>query len=224
MKKLIIGSLVCAAMCPTFADEATFSYSDLREEAAVWGKSTKETYDVAIRLVGDEFTGKSVASFSVPMFACDNITDISVWMSSELKLNNYKKNDPDIVSVSTEIKDDRLNVSFPEPYTITEEGVYVGYSFTVTETGTQAADRPIALTYGSNPNAFYIHTSRSYIKWQERSTILGGSSMISVGLTGDFPKYGAHLSYPYEENISHNSESVSLPINIIYSGTFRSNH
>lgn len=199
-------------------EEVTFSYSDLQDEFAMWGTSSKETYDVAIRLVSPEMAGCRITGFSVPMFATDGVENISVWLSKELNVAN-KLNVPDIMSVPAEIKDDYVKVSFSEPYTLTEEGVYIGYTFTVTKTGDQATNKPIALTYGKNPNGFYFHTNRTQLSWTDKSSSLGGITYIAVNLEGEFPKSGATVSYPSEMNISSGTTPLSVPVTFNSIGT-----
>ena len=55
-------------------------------------------------------------------------------------------------------------MTFNTPYVVPEEGVYVGYSFTVTDAETEAA-KPVAVVAGENPDAFYLHTSRTKLRW-----------------------------------------------------------
>lgn len=215
--RLMMGVAILTPMVAA-ANTATFSYSDLTQEPAVWGFKTAEPYEVAIRLNRPELVGNKVTGFSVPMFASDKITDISVWLSKELTLE-AKVTVPDIVQVPAEIEGDYIRVTFPEPYTITDEGVYVGYSFTVNEAVDQATKSPIALTYGKNPDGFYLHTKRSQEKWIDKSSSLGGLSMISVELDGDFKPFGARLRYPEELNVSASESSFTVPMTFVNYGT-----
>lgn len=220
-KRMTAGAiaLLAASTVGVSAADVVFSYSDLQEEYAMYGKSSKETYDVAIRIAQPELVGSRITSFSVPMFKTEGIDNISVWLSKELNVEN-KLNKPDILSVSTTIQDDDyLHVTFDNPYTITEEGVYVGYTFTVTETGTQATDKPVALTYGTNPDAFYFRTNRQQLAWIDNSTKLNGMSYISVTLDGDFPAVGATFSYPDEMNVPLGTEDLTIPVSVYNSGT-----
>lgn len=196
----------------------TFSHSDLTQEPAVWGTRGAEPYDVAIRIARPELAGCRITGFAVPMFPDENVTDISVWISHDLTLEN-KVMVPDIVSVPAEIVNDMLTVEFPDPYTLTEDGVYVGYSFTVAATGNQATDKPVALTYGKNPDGFFLHTKRTQATWKDKSSEIGGISMISVTLEGDFPLVGATISTPDEMDVDFAAESYAIPITLINHGS-----
>ncbi len=227
--RYLLASLLCGCLPFTYgsmaaaapddeAREAVFSYSNLQDEFAVWGTSSKETYDVAIRLNSPEMTGSRLTGFYVPLFAADGIGDVKVWLSEELRVAN-KLNAPDIMTMDAEIVNDMVRVRFAEPYTITDKGVYVGYSFTVTETGTQATNKPVALTYGRNPDGFYFHTSRTQVKWIDKSSSLGGLSDIAVELEGDFPQTGARILFPGELNVAQGTETLSVPVTFRYLGS-----
>lgn len=218
MKKSIFPTIIlAAAFMPQAAiandsNTALFSFSDLREEAAVWGKQTKETFDVAIRLARPEAVGKRVVSFSVPMYEGTGIENIKVWLSTGLEVEN-KQVVADIVSMPASIANDRLEVTFPDGgYEVPEGGLYAGYTFTITETDCQANKKPIALTYGRDPDGLFIHSTRSYLAWKALSEDLGGLSAITLGLQGDIQPDCWNISVPEEMNFDAKSESISIPI------------
>lgn len=200
------------------ADQAMFSYSDIDEEPAVWGTQGKEYYDVAIHIVQPGLAGMKITGVTVPMFAHDDIRDISVWLSTSLALEN-KRHVADIAEFPASIVDDKLDVDFPEGYLIPEEGIYVGYSFNILSTNEQATKKPIALTYGTHPESFYLHTQYNYLKWTDKSSAMGGMTMLAVKLEGDLPEVGAKISYSDEMNVDMNAEFFNVPVSFQSFGT-----
>ena len=173
--------------------EKPFSYAPAGSECYIWGTGKAESYDVAIRLTDPAMVGMKIVGMSAPIPTDQGITDVSGWMTKALTLEK-KVNVPDIESVATEIIPEgpgdmnSVSVRFAEPYTITAEGVYVGYSFKVGKATTDNQKYPVTLTDGSNPDGFYIHSSRTYMKWQAKSEDFGGVSCITVYVQGDFPE------------------------------------
>lgn len=88
---------------------------------------------MAIRIADPQYAGSRVTGFKVDLpvkeDAVDNVTG---WLSTELKVTDGV-NAPDITTVPGETDGQLvLNVTFPTPYTITDAGVWVGYSFDIT--------------------------------------------------------------------------------------------
>ncbi len=187
--KSIIAAIAVAAMSVSAVTKAEatldFSYNYSGAEPLIYGFNKVEKYDVAIRLSDPSLVGCKVAGLYVNA-PSRGTYDHSGWLSTELKLDN-KVNSPDIVSKAGTVGDDgMLRIDFDEPYTITEKGVYIGYSINVKEILTEFDANPIAVTEGVNPEGLYIHTSRSRLKWVEYSERLGAVSTITVRLQGEF--------------------------------------
>lgn len=199
MKKtiLLMTAAMMTAITSAFAAPLDFSYNFGAATPEYYGTGKAETYDVAIRLANPSFVGATVTGLRVPLMS-EATAEASVWLSSELKLKKVSgKNvtNPDIMSQSAEIADGWLNVTFDTPYVIPEEGVYVGYSFTVTDAETEAA-KPVAVVPGENPDAFYLHTSRTKLRWGSMTGDTGMISAMTVTLDGDFTKNAAYISFP----------------------------
>lgn len=176
---LMLTVLVSTASAMT-EGQIAFTYAD--PEGYLSAK--KETYDLAIRigdasLVGTQING--VRIYMMPEYG--EVSRLVGWLSSELKLDN-KNNAPDIVSAdAAEITDGWVEIVFDEPYTITEAGVYAGYSFTVSKTSTTGS--PIAVGTNDNPDGLYIHSSSTYRKWINRVENFGCNLALQVILSGE---------------------------------------
>lgn len=80
-----------------------------------------------------------------------------------------------------------VEVALDKPYTITDEGVYVGYSFKMDEMD-NSNRRPVRITTELHEGGLFMHTSRSYRSWTDVSDQC--SSTMQVLLDGA-PKYAA---------------------------------
>lgn len=165
---------------PATAQRATettsidYAYGNGNNDLAIWGTGKKETYDVAIRVNNPALVGTTIKGVTLYIPQTPAVKDLKVWMTKELTLNAQKQNVADIITqdVDTAKAFNEEYISFEHPYTLTSEGVYVGYSFTVTAVGTdQNAANPVLVCYKKDPGGFYIHSSKKYLKWIDNSSI-----------------------------------------------------
>lgn len=191
MKKALLATLIGASVA-VGASAAVYDFSYVDGDLYFDGYNKKQTYDIAIFLPGESFSGMRITSISAPVSASrgiNNYADPSVWLSSELLLDN-KKNAPNIASYDADLAIDEedstlayISFDLPEAYTIPAEGVYVGYSFTVSalDSGTKY---PIAYGAGGAEGSFYVHATTSVTKWTAGNED-GTSCAISVSLDVD---------------------------------------
>lgn len=173
--------------------ELDFSYNNSGNELDIYGFAKMETYDIAIRIDDPSLVGSKVKGFEV-LAPSTGTSGHSGWISTELKLEK-KVNKPNVASKAGSVdQDGYLRIMFDEPYTITEEGVYVGYSLTVDKLMDEFDAYPISVVEGTDVNGLYLHTSRSRLKWVEYSERLGAVSTMSVLLEGDFRDDAARVS------------------------------
>lgn len=171
-----------------------FTYNFDNRTAEGMGYDKTETYDVAIFLNNPSFTGAAVTGISVDV-PSEGIANPSAWLTSELKLkrkNGRYLNDPDIAVVEAVVSDGVLHVTFAEPYVIPAEGVYVGYSFDVTDLNT-ATSAPVSVVAGSDESGLFLHSSRTKTRWASQVSDTGKVSAMTVCLQGDFPDLAAYM-------------------------------
>ncbi len=181
-----------------------------------YGFEKKETYDAAIRICSPTYVGAKVTALRVPVpVESEWVTDVSGWLSTELQLEN-RTNVPNITSQSANVVDRMLVVNFDEPYTITEEGVYVGYSLTVTELGDYST-RPIACVHGTAPDGFYIHTNRTRMKWTDIVEESGHVSAMIVTLEMESGDTDVAVSLP-ETSYAVENELASTTLSLVNYG------
>ena len=164
-----------------------------------------ETYDVAMLLNNPSLVGMCITGINVPLNAAATVTDCKAWLTKQLTLESGN-NVPDIASIDFTPNGNWVEVTFAEPYTITEEGVYAGYSLTVPSVDTDNANDPnkvpIMCIASEDLGNLYMHTSRSVRKWRnlpETAYYGTGAYAMVIRLTGDNVKeYAAALLPPDE--------------------------
>lgn len=199
-------ALLSGAMPASAGNVFSFSYDDGSADQYMWGTSKKENYDVAVFFNNPQFVGAEIVGLRVVVQNSDDVTDYSAWLSSELKLNG-KLNDPDITSKAGERKDWTLEVMFDQPYKLTDKGVYVGYSCSVASVDEVEGCYPLAVAEGVNTNAFFLHTSRSFLKWDEYSESRGYLSSLEILIQGDFDENSVSVVKVDEVNIKAGADA-----------------
>ncbi len=202
MKKyLLLMIAACISICsaiPVKAETTDFSYYN-GGDVYIYGTTKAETYDVAVLLNNPNLVGTKITGLEVAVPEMDGCySDPMGWLTTELKLKSMK-NLPNICSVPGIVNDNVLSVSFPEPYEITEEGVYVGYSLTITSVknsegqAIMGAQYPVTVFEDAPAGSLYLHSTVSLLKWTDiNSSNEYGSTMI-VKLEGDFSQSCAYL-------------------------------
>lgn len=186
----LFASLLVAvlAMLPigAMADEGdmTFSYDTGKGTVTTFGTSKKENYNVAMSLSDKALVGAVIKSVRIPMGTVGNISNLKVWLTKELNIkteSGKKVNDADILTQTVDAATGWIDVELSSPYTITDEGVYVGYSFDI-DASDDTNLAPIEMTTETHDGGFYIFTSRTYRKWMDKSAT--GSLTMQVVVSG----------------------------------------
>ncbi|MDE6633450.1 MAG: hypothetical protein K2K23_10665 [Muribaculaceae bacterium] len=211
LKKFFASCLLGSAMISAMATESAITFSYAGDEYAIWGKGKSEIYDSAIRIVDPALVGKKITSIRAVLNAYEGIESTSMWLSKELKLekiDGVKVTVPDVCAAEvtpekislpgSEDSFGQISTTLSEPYVITEDGIYVGYSFTVpaVEKGQVLSNKqqyPLLLSPCDNPNSLYIRASKDFLKWVSYNDKLGAAAMIYVTIEGEFPEYSVGI-------------------------------
>lgn len=212
MKHLSTMLLLASAAMTASANRVDYCYANLADGLDYWGTTKAETYDVAVRLKTPVLTGARITGIRVAVPETTGLDNPSGWLSKELHLEN-KLNVPDVCTAEATIADGYLTVTFDTPYTITEEGVYAGYSLTVSEL-TETSRRPLATGIGSNDDSFYVHTSRTYMKWRSVSSTINMVSGIEVLIDGDFDQPSISIEALPEYHVAMTDDQIQIPVNV----------
>ena len=153
---LFFAMFLCAFVNAQEGGGTTFTYVEDKDNMTTWGTKQAETYDVAIKLADSYFVGKTITAISVPVVSSSKVTEYSIWLSKKLTLKSVsgkKVNSPDIQTVSVTPENDMIQITLAEPYTITEDGVFVGYSFKVKGTSS-VSNYPVIVGLGKRVELF----------------------------------------------------------------------
>lgn len=164
-----------------FSQTVTFGPYSGSEEIQSWGTNKKENYDVAVLVKDAALVGKTITGVRVPFASNVDttlVTDGRAFITKKLTIKS-SKNVPDVTSQSFKIAPGFVEVTFDTPYTITSDGVYVGYSFNLDST----VAAPLQVISTSEDN-FYLHTSRTYRKFMSKGSVLGIASAMQVEISG----------------------------------------
>ena len=151
-------------------------------------------YDVAFHVVDPMLVGKQVKAVNVPFLDVTGVSGLKVWLSKGLSLDGGQFVADIVTKDAGNVDAGFTTVVFDEPYTITEEGVYVGYSFE------QAYVEPAFDDYGyylddftgivvtnedgSTPGGFLLHNSIAFRdSWASMYGITGNLALEAV-ITG----------------------------------------
>lgn len=197
--------------------EISYSYytGDESEEVTVISNASKpETYDVAIKIQDPAMIGAYIESITFPIQTLDGVSDISVFLTSQLRVENGK-NVPDLVSKAvTPEQAGFVTVELDKPYIIPAEGVYVGYSLTITDVQAEENQMPIVVSKGAKEGGLYLHTSDGFLKWLDASQIFDANSTIQVKLGGKVIKENAAGVVPAEPQYVMTGNQFTLPITV----------
>lgn len=188
------------------------------ENAAVssvgWGRYVD--HDVAILINNPTFVGFEITGISVDIPTknnCECAPEAKGFITSELVIDqDTYKNVPDIMSadgVITNVGTEenpiyRLDINFAEPYKIPEEGVYVGYTVTVTKLDSWSKSYPVNIAASASPQGgLFMHMGYNLgtitppleknISWLDCSEDYMGVSTMRVILKGQKSLYAGSI-------------------------------
>ena len=151
------------------------------------GQSRDETYDVALRINDPALVGCRVKAVRIVFDAVEGLSGANAWLSKELGIKSLKFTGADVQTVAFDVKQGVNEIAFT-PYTITDEGIYVGYTVTAAK---NVAREPVRLTGSTTADGFFIHTSGLYRASFHSMYGEEGDLAIEVLLEGDFRQNAA---------------------------------
>ncbi|MBD5420924.1 MAG: hypothetical protein HDR47_06810 [Bacteroides sp.] len=214
------GQCFMAATLPLSAQEnAVFTDSPDLAYDATWGTSRAERYDVAVCLSFPRLEGAAVESVSFPWLAPEGASDVRIWLSETLKVEN-KLNVPDVVEMEAVCADGKATATFAEPYRIGPGGVYAGMSFTIDAKDTETQKAPVAAVKGDDMfgTGFWVHTSSTYAnRWKNLVEDYGETPVFEASISG-VPARAVAISAS-GEYYTVADESVEVPVKVVSYGS-----
>ena len=196
-------------------EKVWWGYVSTDDAVSGLGVQAAETYDCAAFYPGsnENVKGKTINGVRFVMNTA-NVKDVKVWLTNKLTA--------DVTSQALQVIDVTnpkigINeVQLTTPYEVGNEGIYVGYSFTITSLATQADSYPVATAGDARQNALWIRTSSSVPNWGDLYQQDFGCLFLMLQLSGDFPyKNGANVAVNDLGDcvgVSGNTAKAYLPI------------
>ncbi len=171
-----------------------WGYMNQNDSRTGLGVQAIDTYHCAVFIPGDHLIagGKTIQAIRFGMRA-NNAVDAKVWIASSLP--DDMAGEEVITSIDVDdalLSNTDIEVALPTPYPIPTEGVYVGYSFSVTVAKKVNDLYPVVVSReGGTPHSLWMRTENTTGEWQDRSD--EGKLMLQVLLEGTFAE---HIALP----------------------------
>lgn len=219
----IFTLLTLSTACVSWAGVSRYDYCPCPGAKVLdWGTGSKEVYDVAMKVSGESLAGKSVEKVRIP-FNAAHAGGCKVWLSSQLSLvkdeqTGKKVNAPDIITMDAAASGGQIEVTLSEPVIIPADGLWVGYSFEITDK-TDASDlRPVSVYADESERpGLWVHTSRRYLKWTDVGATADSSSAMEVTI-GGVPECAAGI-YDIDKCYARSDSATELPLFIANHGS-----
>ena len=163
--------------------EIIYSRGDSLRTAGT-GSTKAETYDVAQHIDDRALVGLQVKALRIAFPFDGDLSDGQAWLSHELPtIKSQRRQEADIATQTFDPAKGYTQVDFAEPYTITEEGLYVGYTFKLAKSTT--ARKPLVVSGRTTQGGLYLHSSDVYrTAWHDLADDLSDLA-IQVVLVGE---------------------------------------
>ncbi len=169
------------------ANQVWWGYVGADDEIGGVGTSTAETYDCAVYIPSNNeiAAGKTINAIRFALMS-KNVSNVKVWIAETTRPSNINTGTVRLVNVTQLDESGYNDVALPEPYTIADKNIYVGYSFTVTKLQAQADSYPVSIAGEEAPNMLWLRTSSSVTDWTDCYGYGFGRLYLQVLLGGDF--------------------------------------
>ena len=194
----------------------------VNDEVTVSGSGKAETYDVAMQLTNPNLVGSYIKSIQLPIIDPEVVTNVSAWLTTELRIDDNGKNVVNLVSKPADLTvvDDNgyVVVTLDKPYLIGEDPVFVGYTFTVTDVESDYGARPVAVCDPVSEKGLFIHSDKTYLKWLNYVENYQGNTAIQVTVAGQNIKSDAAVVIQPETGFVKKGEAGEATINVVNYG------
>ncbi len=160
------------------------------------GVSAADTYHCAIFIPGDHeiAAGKTINAIRFGLVA-PHATDAKVWVASSLPSSIDASHTLQFVDVpASELGKEQIDIQLPTPCEIPAEGIYVGYSFTITSVATSGDAYPVLFSGKAAPNTLILKTEKNVPDWTDLYTNDFGRLFLQVLLEGTFADNNATVA------------------------------
>ena len=152
------------------------------------GVNYADTYYCAIYIPGDHAIagGKSIKAVRFGLTA-PHANNAKIWAATTLPTVINTTNCLQVADVpASAIGQNNIDVEFAEPVAIPAEGIYVGYTFTITTLGSSDDKYPVLTTGEDAPNTLLLRTKEKVPDWSDLNGNDFGRLYLQVLLQGEF--------------------------------------
>ncbi len=183
-----------------YADPAVmqnwWGYVNGNESFSGVGVNSADTYHCAIYIPGNHAiaAGKTINAVRFGLVA-PHATNAKVWVASDLPVTVDASHTLSFVDVpESKLGNEQIDIELPSAIEIPAEGIYVGYSFTITSVSTTADQYPVL--FGGEPatNTLILKTDKAVTTWSDLVSNNFGRLFLQVLLEGTFPENTATAS------------------------------
>ena len=173
-----------------------WGYISANDIASSVGVSAADTYHCAIFIPGnhDIAAGKTINAIRFGLVA-PHATNAKVWVASSLPSSIDASHTLQFVDVpASELGKEQIDIQLPSPCEIPAEGIYVGYSFTITSATTSNDAYPVL--FGGEPatNTLILKTEKNVPDWSDLYSNGFGKLFLQVLLEGTFAENNATVA------------------------------
>ena len=226
---LILLAVGLSANAQITPDENQLWWGFFKENSTIipQGQGDKERYEVCFYIPGDNEValGSTISAVRFYLRSLEGIEDVHVWLTEVLPAkNDYTYDIDQEVSISDlRTREEGFNeILLNTPYTVTEVGVYVGYSFTITDNSTSENQYPIVCSYGDRPEGNYktfvyrvIDDEGCHAWWTYAAHSLEGNLAMQVLIDGNnFPKNSLSIEDEFMEDVALIGGSMNADVKI----------
>lgn len=193
---------------------------DVSDGTSVGLGQTADTYHCAIFLPGnhDVAGGKSICAVSFSLLA-EHAKNVKVWVATQLPTTAPDGNNTEwVADVPEKELGKNIEMALKEPYTITEDGVYVGYSFTISSASTENDQYPVVTVGTDKPNALLLRTDKNIPQWTDLYGNNFGVLNLKVLLEGTFAQYILTPSMQQSKYYVQLGETVDVDVTLANNG------
>lgn len=214
MALLAVGLTANAQITPG-ENQLWWGFFNENSKTLPYGQGDKERYEVCFRIPGNSEValGSTISAVRFYLRSTEGVEDVKVWLTEVLPAKNDYTYDyvKDLNIDELKVMEDGWNeISIDEPFTITEVGVYVGFSFTITDNSTKENQYPIVCSWGGRPDGNYntlvyrvIDDEGCHAWWNYGSHAVDGNLAMQVLINGDnFPKNSMKIEDEFMEDVA----------------------
>ncbi|MCR4957261.1 MAG: hemin-binding protein [Prevotella sp.] len=184
------------------------------------GIGVSDTYHCAMFLPGnhDVTSGKTLNAVRITLKA-PHAANVKVWTAATLPtVDPSPANTLWLAPVADEQLGGTFDVALPAPYAIPVEGIFVGYTFTITSASTNDDQYPVATAGTDQPMGLFLRTNNNIAEWQDLNGNNFGVLSMKVLLEGTFADYMVAPTILQNVYYAQINESVDVDAVIVNNG------